>query len=88
MDNYDAKHAVAKEYGVKAGTYKTTVNKAIRTMAGGEQTIEAITYFNNLRNKIMKRGDNFHLTDSMIDALETIRQDMENEVLIQSNVVK
>lgn len=75
--------AIAEKYGVKKDNKRKTINRAIRTLPGGNELLDAIESTNASRNHAQKAGDDMRVrsVDSAIDNLEDIREAMERHIL-------
>lgn len=79
----ETKIRIAAEYEIKQGTTTQTVNRAIRTLPGGAEVLDAIEASNAARNHAMRAGANERVIaiDAAIDRLEEIRGAMERYVI-------
>jgi len=75
--------AIAAQFSVKENAdLRRTINAAIRTLPGGNQTLDALTTTNAARNHAQKAraSDRIVAIDAALDSLETIRDAMELHV--------
>lgn len=75
---------VASHFGVAmASSVQKTVNRAVRTLPGGAETLDAIESLNAARNHAHRHQahDRIVVIDAAIDRVEQIRTAMERHVI-------
>lgn len=88
--NKHLNEAVAERFGVKMGRPSQTINRAIRTLPGGGETLDALEALNAARNHAHRHRatDRVTATDAAIDRVEEIRSAMARYVIQQSSIDK
>lgn len=89
MSGKEVREAIAKTYGVSTnGQVKQVVNRAIRTLPGGPETLDAIEAANAARIHAAIAGavDRIVAIDAGIERLESIRSAMVDHVLKTAGV--
>lgn len=84
MNGKELAEAIGAKYGVKANTsYSQLINRAIRTLPGGAELLDAIETTNAARNHAdrVKAHDKVVALDAAIENLESIRSAMENHII-------
>lgn len=84
MDNQELRKSIAAKYGgASNATTKKVINRAIRTLPGGPELLDAIMAANAARNHAARNNatDRIVATDAAIDRLEQIRDAMERHVI-------
>lgn len=87
MTNRELSKAIAARFGVAdAGRPDKTTNRAIRTLPGGNELLDAIESTNAARNHASRAGatDRVVAQDAAIDNLEAIRDAMAAYVIKES----
>lgn len=83
MTSKELNEAIAKRFNVPmARDTRKTINRAIRTLPGGNEMLDALEALNAARNHAQRHGANDRIiaTDAAIDRVEEIRTAMENYV--------
>lgn len=76
--------AIAAKFGVPmASDLRKTINRAVRTLPGGDQTLDALEALNAARNHAQRHyaEERVVATDAAIDRVEEIRAAMEEYVV-------
>lgn len=84
MSTKELVEAIAAHYSVSSnGSFVRVVNRAIRTLPGGNELLDAIETTNAARNHALrhKAGDRVIVLDVAIEKLEVIRAAMERHVI-------
>ena len=84
MNKTEIVEAIGQKFGVKPHSILLrTVNRAIRTLPGGSETLDALEAVNAARNHAHRAGKHDRLIgiDAAIDRLEEIRSAMERHVM-------
>lgn len=84
MNGKELNEAIAKRFGVAmASDKRKTINRAIRTLPGGNETLYALETLNAARNHAQRHRaeDRVIATDAAIDRVEEIRTAMEKHVV-------
>lgn len=83
MNGKELNEAIAKRFGVAMGNLKQTINRAIRTLPGGNETLDVLESLNAARNHAQRHraNDRVVATDAAIDRVEEIRTAMEKHVV-------
>ena len=79
----DLKQRIAARYGVRPNVpIARLINRAIRTLPGGHELLDAIEAANAARNHAQRAGASERIVaiDAAIDRLEDIRSAMERHV--------
>lgn len=81
--NKELYEEIAKRYGIQAGSPKQTLNRAVRTLPGGTETLEALESLNAARNHAEKHKalDRVVAIDAAIDRVEEIREAMVKHII-------
>jgi hypothetical protein len=88
MDGKELKEAIAEKFSVEiGGNLHKTINRAIRTLPGGNETLDALETLNAARNHASRHRATERVTaiDAAIDRVEEIRQSMERYVIEQAS---
>lgn len=85
MNGKQLQAAIFSRYGLQPSkaSLKNTINRAIRTLPGGAETLDAIESENAARNHADRHRaiDRVIAIDNAIDALEKIREAMSTHVI-------
>lgn len=84
MQPKNLNEAIAKRFGVPmASDKRKTINRAVRTLPGGNETLDALEALNAARNHAQRNhaADRVIATDAAIDRVEQIRSAMEQHVV-------
>lgn len=84
MNSKELNEAIAKRFCVEmASDKRKTINRAIRTLPGGNETLDALQSLNAARNHAQRHRaeDRVIATDAAIDRVEEIRDAMEKHVV-------
>lgn len=84
MTPKEISEAIAKKYGTsQTGKMHQRINRAIRKLPGGNETLDALEALNAARNHAQRAGalGRVTATDAAIDRVEGIRSAMQRHVL-------
>lgn len=83
MDAKQLSRSIAARWGVKDGGLRKTVNRAIRTLPGGNETLDAIEAINAAILHAEQHGaaERVVANRSALLRVESIRQAMEDHVI-------
>ncbi len=87
MGSRELNESVARTFSVqKAADIRKTINRAVRTLPGGNETLDAIESLNAARNHASRHraNDRVIAIDAAIDWVEEIRSAMSAYVLKKS----
>ena len=88
MNGKELSAAIARVFCIdETPELRRTINRAIRTLPGGSETLDAIESLNAARNHASKHKahDKVVAIDAAIDRVENIRSAMANYVLAKAN---
>lgn len=79
----ETRERLADRYGLpRSASIRQIINRAIRTLPGGNETLDALEALNAARNHAARAGvrDRVIATDAAIDRVESIREAMEDHI--------
>jgi archaeosine-15-forming tRNA-guanine transglycosylase len=87
MNGKELNEEIARRYDVPMGSLQKTINRATRTLPGGDETLDALESLNAARIHANrhKADERVIATDAAIDRVEEIRSAMRERIIASCN---